>query len=110
MTAVSLLGEITLKRSRKRRKRRKEENRVETWHLLEEEPAECTCRDNFPAQREGIGQKASLALLNFFGGSLGWEGKAPKLHSGFSGPRGGVCELTGMERLRNLAEEEERPV
>lgn len=56
---------------------------VETWHLLEEEPAECTCIDSFTAQREGIAQKASLALLNFFGGSLGWEGKAQKLRSGF---------------------------
>ena len=31
----------------------------------------------------GIDQKASLALLNFFGGSLGWEGKPQKLSSGF---------------------------
>ena len=31
----------------------------------------------------GVDQKASLALLNFFGGSLGWEGKAQKLSSGF---------------------------
>lgn len=81
----------------------------------------------------GIDQKASLALLNFFGGSLGWEGKAQKVSSGFGGPRGGVCELavpakaqksrsglwgprggvcelTGIDRLRNLAEEEDRPV
>lgn len=100
-----------LKRSgRRRTKRRKEETPVETWHLLEEEPAEWTCMDSFTAQREGIAQKASLALLNFLGGSLGWEGKAQKLRSGFWGPRGGVCELTGIERLRNLAEEEERPV
>lgn len=35
------------------------------------------------AQREGIDQKASLAQLNFFGGGLGWEGKAQNLGSGF---------------------------
>lgn len=38
---------------------------------------------SFTAQREGTRQKASLALLNFFGGSLGEEGEAQKLPSGF---------------------------
>lgn len=38
---------------------------------------------SFTAQQEGTRQKASLALLNFFGGSLGEEGEAQKLPSGF---------------------------
>lgn len=91
----------------RRRQRRKEENWVEAWHLLEQ-PAACARTDSFTAQREGIHQRASLVLLNFFGGSLGWEGKTQKLRSGFWGPRDGVCGLTGIDLLRNLAEEEER--
>lgn len=56
---------------------------METRCLLEEEPAGWACTDSFTARREGTHQKASLALLNFFGGSLGGEGEAQKLPSGF---------------------------
>lgn len=60
---------------------RQEEGRapVETGRLLGEEPAEGTCLDGVTAQR---GQKASLVLLNFLGGSLGEGLKAQKLRLG----------------------------
>lgn len=69
------------------------------------------CADKFTHRgKEGTDQRASLVLFSFFGGDLGGEGEAQNLRSGFCGSRDGICELTGMDRLRNLAEEEERPV
>lgn len=56
---------------------------METGRLLGEEPAEGMCLDGATARR---GQKASLVLLNFLGGSLGEDLEVQRLRSGLGGP------------------------
>jgi hypothetical protein len=108
MKAVSLLRETTSKGGRERKKGRKKTQLKFSIYLKRSQ--QNGVRGQFQSTEGRRCQKASLALLNFFGGSLGWEGKAQKLHSGFWEAKGGVCGLTGIERLRNLAEEEDSPV